>query len=69
MLQRLPKYPYNIYLNSPQLAYNVNQRKYYEYVIKQNNKLYTPQFKSYSPLYFSSGYQRIYRPNEIITPF
>ncbi len=65
----MKRYPYNIYRNSPQLAYNANQKKYYRYVIAENNKLYTAQFKSYSPIYFSSGYQRIYKPTEIIMPF
>jgi hypothetical protein len=61
--------PYNIYRNSPQLAYNANQKKYYEYVIAKNNKLFNKSFSNYSPLYYNTSYQSIYRPTEIIMPF
>ena len=61
---------YNIYLNSPQLAYNANKKKYYESIIKKNkqiNSIIHP--KKYSPLYFRSSYYSIYSPNVVITPY
>ena len=60
---------YNIYLNSPQLAYNANTKKYYKNVINNNKLLYNRKFKKYTPLYFTTSYNRIFTPNYIIYPF
>ena len=54
---------YNIYLNSPQLAYKANISKYNLYVIKKNNKFFNRNFEPYKPQYFYTGYNRIYLPN------
>jgi hypothetical protein len=55
--------PYNIYLNSPQLAVIANRRKYYLYVIKQNDKLFNKKFQKYTPVYYQTAYNSIYTPN------
>jgi len=60
---------YNIYLNSPQLAYNANARKYYNNVIKLNNKLFNKKLSKYGPLYFQTSYDRIYTPNIVNIPY
>jgi hypothetical protein len=61
---------YNIYLNSPQLAYNANKRKYYNYVIQKNNKIFNNKFTPYTPLYFNTSYNRIYKyPNVSSIPY
>jgi len=59
----------NIYLNSPQLAYNANKKKYYIYVIKKNNKIFNTKPNKYSPLYFQTSYNSIYYPNESLKPY
>ena len=66
----MSSYPiYNIQLNSPQLAYNLNKKKYYLYVINKNNKIKNkPITPKYSPLYYKTGYDLIFNPNEIIIP-
>ena len=61
--------PYNIYLNSPQLAYNANQKKYYTYVINKNKKILNKPFKPYTPLYFNTSYNSIYKPAIIIQSY
>lgn len=61
--------PYNIYLNSPQLAVIANRRKYYSYVINQNNKLFNRKFQRYTPVYYQTGYNSIYSPNISIVPY
>ncbi len=52
---------YNIYLQSPQLAYQANQRKQLLKIIqfqnKQKNKI---TLKRYTPLYFKTAYDRIF---------
>jgi hypothetical protein len=60
---------YNIYLNSPQLAYNANITKYNKYVIKKNNKIFNKKFSPYKPTYFYNGYLCIIKPNIIIRPY
>jgi hypothetical protein len=60
---------YNIQLNSPQLAYQQNIRKYYKYVINKNNKIFNKKFQKYSPLYFQTSYDRIYMPNISNVPY
>ena len=60
---------YNIYLNSPQLAYNANQKKYYKYIINKNNKLFNHKFTKYSPVYFRTAYNSIYYPNIVTYPY
>jgi hypothetical protein len=57
---------YNIYLNSPQLAYQANKKKYYLQVIQKNKIITNQPFKQYTPIYFNTGYNRIYNPNIII---
>jgi hypothetical protein len=61
--------PYNIYLNSPQLAVNENRRKYYLYVINKNNKLFNKKFQKYTPIYYRTCYNSIYTPNVSIVPY
>jgi hypothetical protein len=60
---------YNIYLNSPQLAYNANKKKYYIYVINKNKKISNMKDRKYTPLYFRTSYDSIYTPNQIIKPY
>ena len=61
---------YNIYLNSPQLAYDANKRKYYKYIIQKNNKIFNKKFTPYSILYFNTSYNRIYTyPNISSIPY
>jgi hypothetical protein len=60
---------YNIYLNSPQLAYNANKKKYYIYVINKNKQLSEKKINQYSPYYFRTSYNSIYNPNEEIKPY
>ncbi len=60
---------YNIYLNSPQLACQANRHKYYQYVINKNKKLFNNKFHKYTPIYFQTSYDRIYRPNISIIPY
>jgi hypothetical protein len=63
----MPHY-YNIYLNSPQLAYNANMKKYYINLIKKNNKIINKKFELYKPQYYYTSYSRIYNPSKIIMP-
>ena len=60
---------YNIYLNSPQLAYNANKKKYYRNVINKNNLLFNKKFQPYSPIYYQTSYSRIIYPNIVIIPY
>jgi len=61
---------YNIYLNSPQLAYNANKKKYYKSIIKKNNTLSNKKFTPYTPLYFTTGYNLIFiYPNIANIPY
>jgi len=60
---------YNIYLNSPQLAYNANKKKYYIYVINKNKKISNMKYSNYTPSYFRTSYNSIYNPNEEIKPY
>jgi hypothetical protein len=60
---------YNIQLNSPQLAYQQNMKKYYKTVIYKNNKIFNRKFKPYTPLYFQTSYDRIYYPNISNVPY
>ena len=53
---------YNIQLNSPQLAYNENIKKYYLNVIKKNN-LNSKKIEVYN----KSSYSRIFYPDESIS--
>ncbi len=52
---------YNIYLQSPQLAYQANQRKQLLKIIQlnniRNNKI---SLKKYTPQYFRTAYSRIF---------
>jgi hypothetical protein len=59
---------YNIYLNSPQLAYNANKKKYYINIIKLNNKIFNSKFKPYKPSYFITSYDKIFNPNNVSIP-
>lgn len=58
---------YNPYRNSPQLAYNLNQKKYYLYLIEKNKKIINKPFTPYTPAYFYTSYDRIYFPQVVIT--
>ena len=60
---------YNIYLNSPQLAYNANKKKYYIYVINKNKKISNMKDTKYTPLYFRTSYDLIYNPNQSSIPY
>lgn len=61
--------PYNIYLNSPQLAAAANRAVYYNYVIQQNKKFQNRKFQKYTIQYFRTAYDSIYRPNISSIPF
>ncbi len=58
---------YNIYLQSPQLAYQANQRKQLLKIIeiqnKQKNKI---ALKRYTPQYFRTAYNRIFISSQSI---
>jgi hypothetical protein len=60
---------YNIYLNSPQLAYNANIKKYYRHVIKDNTKILNKTYSSYKAPYFYTSYSRIHNPYKVVTPY
>ena len=47
---------------NPQLAYNLNQKKYNVYIINLNRKIINKKFKPYTPLYFNTSYDRMYYP-------
>ena len=53
---------------SPQLACNINRKKYYLYLINQNKKLIEKKYTPYTPLYFNTGYDKMYYPDKS-TPF
>ena len=55
---------YDIYRNSPALAYNSNQKKYYLKIINSNKN--SKSYYNYNIL--TCGYNIIYSPNQIITP-
>jgi hypothetical protein len=61
-------YTYNIYLNSPLLACNLNRKKYYINIINKNNKIINKKFELYKPEYYYTSYSRIYNPSKIIIP-
>jgi hypothetical protein len=54
---------YNFQLNSPQLAYNINTKKYYLKIIKKNNYL----SNNYNNNNYKTSYSRIYFPSKSIT--
>ena len=56
---------YNSQLNSPQLAYNINMKKYYLSVINKNNENNKKIINT--RIYFQTGYDRIYVPSQSIT--
>ena len=61
---------YNIYLNSPQLAYNANKKKYYQYIIQKNKEIANKKFTNYTPLYFNTSYNKIFQyPNLSVVPY
>jgi hypothetical protein len=47
---------------NPQLAYNLNKKKYYVYIINKNKKITNEKFRSYTPLYFNTSYDQMYYP-------
>ncbi len=52
---------YNIYLQSPQLAYQANQRKQLQKIIQIQNRLNNKlTVKRYSQQYFRTAYNRIF---------
>jgi len=58
---------YNIQLNSPQLAYNINMKKYYLSIIKKNKIIDNNYNNNYNNNYFRTSYSRIYVPSKSIT--
>jgi hypothetical protein len=61
--------PYNIYLNSPQLAAAANRAKYYNYIIQKNKNFQNKKFQPYTPIYFRTVYNSIYNPNISSVPY
>lgn len=59
---------YNIYLNSPQLALQANNKKYYQNVIIQNQQNMNKTINRYPPSYFKTSYNSYYLPNRIVMP-
>ena len=52
---------YNIYLQSPQLAYQANQRKQLLKIIQiQNKRNQQITLKKYTPQYFQTFYNRVF---------
>ncbi len=52
---------YNIYLQSPQLAYQANQRKQLQKIIQIQNRLNNKlTVKRYTQQYFRTAYNRIF---------
>ncbi len=61
--------PYNIYLTSPQLALQANQRKQYQRQIKIVNQIRNRPFpKKYGRYYGLTAYQYYLTPNQLATP-
>jgi hypothetical protein len=60
---------YNVQLNSPQLAYEENTKKYYKKVIKENNKISNAPFEPYTPEYFETSYDKIHKPDISDDPY
>ena len=60
--------PYNIYLDSPQLAYQANQRKQYLRIIRRNNFLQNNLPKRYNFQYYQTAYNRFIQSNSSFTP-
>jgi hypothetical protein len=59
---------YNIYLSSPQLAVEANRKKYYQYIInRQQNIIDHNKFGNYKPIYYQTGYNKIYYPQVSIS--
>ena len=57
------------YLQSnSQLAYNLNLKKYYLYVINKNKKIENRKFGPYSNQYFQTSYDRIFMPAISLVP-
>ena len=54
--------------NNPQIAYNINKKKYYYALIQKNKIILNSKFKKYTPIYFRTGYDSIYYPNKITIP-
>ena len=52
---------------SPQLIYNINKKKYYINLIKNNNEVSINN--KYTPMYFETSYDRIYEPNISSVPY
>jgi hypothetical protein len=60
---------YSIYLDSPQLAVQQNQKKQYQRIINKNKRLQQrrlPRF--YKPSYFDTAYQRFISSSASLTP-
>jgi len=53
-----------IQITNPQIAYNLNKRKYYLYLIYKNQKINNRKITQYTPLYFNTAYNRILYPNK-----
>ncbi len=60
---------YNIFLDSPQLAYQANQRKQLQKIIRKNAKLQNaPLPRKYPNTYYLTSYSRFITSNASLTP-
>ncbi len=50
-----------------QLLINYNRKKYYKEIIKQNQEALDAPPRPYTPLYFQTGYNKIYYPQKETT--
>jgi hypothetical protein len=58
---------YSIYLDSPQLAYQANQRKQYLRIIRTNQRNQNRVPKKYPYSYFQTAYSRFIQSQERLT--
>ncbi len=62
-------YMYSIYLDSPQLAVQQNQKKQYKRIINRNKRQQQkPLPKFYKPSYYNTAYQRFILSSASFTP-
>jgi len=54
--------------SNSQLAYNINLKKYYLYVINKNKKIENRKFGPYRNQYFETSYDRIFKPVLSLVP-
>ena len=59
---------YNIYLSSPQLAVEANRKKYYQFIINRQQLIIdNNKFGNYKPIYYKTGYNKVFYPQESIS--